>query len=134
MTWAVLQLQFDPIYAEVHGQLGHPWQAVQDHRNRVPAIQQLQDRLRVELRRLAGRDRGRFSVDTEPMLRRGPTRFEDFGALPAFFSAPVAAVCTSEDTYTRAGWLDRREGLAQAAQLTVEIVPANIPELVVCMG
>ena len=70
------------------------------------------------------------SVATEPVVRGSPTRFEDFCAFAAFVSAPVAAVGAGKHPYSGARSLDRGVRLAESARPAIEVVPANVPELV----
>ena len=70
------------------------------------------------------------SVATEPVVCGSPTRFEDFCAFAAFVSAPVAAVGAREYVYAGALSFDRGVRVAESARPAIEVVPANVPELV----
>ena len=77
-----------------------------------------------------GRRGGPVSVDTEPVVCCSPTRFEDFCTFAAFVSAPVAAVGAGEHVYAGASSFDRGVRVAESARPAIEVVPANVPELV----
>jgi len=70
------------------------------------------------------------SVATKPVVRGSPTRFEDFCAFAAFVSAPVAAVGAREYVYAGALSFDRGVRVAESARPAIEVIPADVPELV----
>jgi hypothetical protein len=77
-----------------------------------------------------GRRGDPVSVATEPVVCGGPTRFEDFCTFAAFVSAPVAVVGAGEHVYAGALSFDRGVRVAESTRPAIEVVPANVPELV----